>query len=386
MPSILDIRKKWFETERADEAKANVKTNPPRDPANFRDHIKMPWPYYAPAESLPAPLPTIEDIEKVRGTEGDLTQGFLAWFSHGYKYRVNGHFLVKFGRNVDIAQEAENLLFLSQHSSVRVPKLYAAFDHNGGDPTGAFRDPDGRQFLKKSRKLPTYCYLVEEFMEGGNLQDMWAYLHPDIQKDISIKLGEQYRLLREIPSPGYYGRVHEQPILHRFPGVHRLSNPLGLYKTYGDFANAVADIYEINMAYEPGPSPDGDQFALDHFRNEILSCQCTTPKFSNPNLYLSSIYLKPTTTVFPGGKQIFDVVLADWNGAAWLPAWVDAALVLQLGDFPTTQHNNFMQHGDPLAHDKLRLYASRGFNPFPYKDALWWIGGLVPASMRVKFE
>lgn len=398
MPSHSDLRMKWFGTDDQAEIEKMV-IDPTHAQEDFRRQIKMQWPYYAPTECLPAPLPTIEDIEKVAGTEDDLTRdrgGVMErWRESGFKYRVNGFFLVKIIGSVaaaDVAQEAENLLFLHENSSVRVPKLYAAFDHKGGDPYGLLRGTpgvprrrgDGRPAPPESRDhLPSYHYLIMGYPEAGSLQDKWHSLDHAARVDIGLKIGEQFRLLRSIPSPGYYGRVHEQPLRTVFEGMNRLPNPLGPYKTYSDFTNTLADIYEIRVALVP---PVVFEYAktfrgesewflylslLDNFRSEALACQASEPTFSHPSLCFANVYLEPNVAASQDGKEVFEVVLADWKSGGWLPGWVNAAALTRFHRDAETP-DELLSEEYHKSFDEIKEYATQALTPFPHKEVKWW--------------
>ena len=92
----LEVLRKWYGTDSPNEAFHQSREDwehlqePPREQC-----IKVPWPYYAPADCLPAPLPTLEDIEKERGTDNDFTKWKLG-LGDGFVFRVNDVFAVKF--------------------------------------------------------------------------------------------------------------------------------------------------------------------------------------------------------------------------------------------------------------------------------------------------
>ncbi|KAF1840885.1 uncharacterized protein K460DRAFT_436368 [Cucurbitaria berberidis CBS 394.84] len=102
-----------------------------------------------------------------------------------------GTCVVKMSYNPIILQEAEDLLFLQANSQVRTPTVYAVF-------------------ARETKPSPAY-YMVTEFIEGEMLTSKkWLSLSDKARTKICSKLCEQLRLLRSIPSEGYYGRVHNQ--------------------------------------------------------------------------------------------------------------------------------------------------------------------------------
>lgn len=121
-------------------------------------------PYYAPAESLPAPLPTVDEILKTPPEA----------FGNGLGrniYRVREHFLVKygscFGSETDISfQEGENMLFVQQSTNIPIPKLYAMF-HD--EETGL-------------------DFIIQEFIPGNCLGSVWRKLDGDQRKAIASQM------------------------------------------------------------------------------------------------------------------------------------------------------------------------------------------------------
>jgi hypothetical protein len=91
-------------------------------------------------------------------------------------------------------------------------------------------------------------YIVMEYIEGDTLDKVWDEMKDEERIKICTKLAEQLRLIRTIPSPGYYGRIHHQP----FPrGLEALDTPrnkiiseTGPFHTYAEFCKAVYDATE----------------------------------------------------------------------------------------------------------------------------------------------
>jgi tRNA A-37 threonylcarbamoyl transferase component Bud32 len=138
-------------------------------------------PYFAPAELLPAPLPTVAEIMTAPTR-----------LSKEYEkavYRVGEHFAVKFGAGVHL-QEGENMLFVQQSTSIPVPKVYAIF-HD---------------------KETEMDFIVQEYIPGRDLDPVWETLGTTEKQAIASQLRRYLGELRSIPSPGYYGGIWKQPI------------------------------------------------------------------------------------------------------------------------------------------------------------------------------
>ena len=54
----------------------------------------------------------------------------MGWTPDATVTAVGEHFVVKYGPKVKL-QEGENMLFVRQTTQIRVPTVYALFEHNG---------------------------------------------------------------------------------------------------------------------------------------------------------------------------------------------------------------------------------------------------------------
>ncbi|KAI9703953.1 MAG: hypothetical protein M1820_005735 [Bogoriella megaspora] len=364
MPRKPEVLQKWFGTDSQEEARRIYTADQDNlGDLSVEECVKLDLPYYAPAETLPAPLPTLKDIENARRTENDLTNWKLG-LGDGFVYRVNDVFAVKFGPNHALLQEAENIIFLQQHSKVRTPKLYAAYTHAEGDPLGYCSDNPPRWAARRysRHELPPFHYLVMEYIEGGSLENKWESLDKEAKINVCTKIGEQLRFLRSIPSSGYYGRVHCQPFNRETSMCQtRYKEPLGPYKTYGDIVTAIADSVEMKTAiskFDPsGEFHYGDQLTLEHFRGDLATLTHYEPKFTHSDLHFLNVMLKPTESKEDGEKEDYEIVLIDWARASWLPAWVEASDILR-----------YTIIKDPVL---FAWYVSQAFEPFPHADAVY---------------
>ncbi|EAT80119.1 hypothetical protein SNOG_12306 [Parastagonospora nodorum SN15] len=149
---------------------------------SYTGFTKIQIPFEAPSHP---PLPSWDEVEqafkghcKPRG--GNIEKAF----------RV-GAFVVKFGGDARIFQEAETLLFLQANSQVRAPKVYAAFT---------------RQLFEWTKH-----FIIMDYIEGETLSgEKWLSLSDTSRSIILSRLCEQFQILRSIPSEGYYGHVHRQ--------------------------------------------------------------------------------------------------------------------------------------------------------------------------------
>ncbi|KAK4142339.1 uncharacterized protein C8A04DRAFT_38292 [Dichotomopilus funicola] len=122
-------------------------------------------PYYAPANTLPAPLPTVEEI--LAATE-------FAGPKMRYETRkipvLKGCYAVKYGRDVTL-QEGENMLFIERYTNVPIPA---------------------------------------EYIRGRLLHSAWGKLASKEKQAIASQLRRDMDEVRNLPSPGYYGGIWRQ--------------------------------------------------------------------------------------------------------------------------------------------------------------------------------
>ncbi|KAK5652949.1 hypothetical protein OQA88_9428 [Cercophora sp. LCS_1] len=136
---------------------------------------RTPLPYFA--KDLPAPLPTIEQIQ-------DEKNHVLQTHRGNTVVRVGEHFVVKYGGDAHAPlSDGEMMLFVRRNCRVRVPTVYAIF-----------RD--------EATKLN---YLVMEYIAGKTLSELWPTLDEDAVKAYALQLRACLDELQGIPAPGYYG-------------------------------------------------------------------------------------------------------------------------------------------------------------------------------------
>ncbi|EUC46588.1 hypothetical protein COCMIDRAFT_25417 [Bipolaris oryzae ATCC 44560] len=203
-----------------------------------------------------------------------------------YVFRVRDQ-VFKVGDEQQIIEEAENLIYLAENSRVRVPKVY---------------------------KL-TYTD--------------WMSSTEEERTTLCARLREQYRLLRSIPSEGYYGRVHCQAF-DRKMGMFRTNckQSCGPYKTYEEFTSAVIRSAEVNALIrrvQEGEYLCEDQDTmLSEYKQALEISADRKPVFTHVDPSLKNIILRriPSTQDQPPD---WEVTLIDWAGAGWYPAWVQGA-------------------------------------------------------------
>ena len=242
-------------------------------------------PYAAPAELLPAPLPTVADILAAPVLPGCVGCGVVS---------AGEHYAVKYGKEKKLLQEGESLLFVQQSSNVPVPRLYALFH-------------DDETNLN---------FIVQELIPGTLLSKRWRELSTPEKQDITSQLRRHMDELRSIPSPGYYGGVWRQPIQDC---LFAEGGPGGV----------------TNQPY-PDSTISGPQVTEEAWTDAMWRLLNTS--VSNPNALKYISYLeRPYLAVFKGHHPVFthgdfqpvniilrddgQVVIIDWEKAGWYPSY-----------------------------------------------------------------
>jgi len=169
-------------------------------------------PYYAALNLLPTPLPTNAEIELLRvATSSDEARCILFF---------PPHFVVKYGSIISLV-EGQNMLFVSQRSNVRVPRVYAIY-------------------TEAATKIN---YIIMEYIEGETLQSAWLTLNSLDKVQIASNLSSYFDQLRALPSSGCYGSLGK---------LHFLSNMFWYPESPG----------------QPTPRPISGPFEIEEELNE----------------------------------------------------------------------------------------------------------------------
>ncbi|KAJ4286743.1 hypothetical protein N0V90_012995 [Kalmusia sp. IMI 367209] len=224
---------------------------------------------------------------------------------------------------------------------MRVPRVHAVFEHQGGDPHGLLqriptRFPDRSSLFK-------YYYVVMDFIPGTPcLQPVWDTLSIKTKAAVERKIGEQLRLLRSVPppEPAYYGRIHNQPwdtvnitaIRHSGPkGKQR-----GPYDTHKAFVSALIEtlVYEsvarnVDDFYEP------EKLYLECFE-EIMARSCgKNPVLTHMNLELHNVMVLDNVED-ENDPQIF---IIDWKTMGWMPAYMQTSKLMMRHNWLAVWHS-----------------------------------------------
>lgn len=245
-------------------------------------------PYYAPAELLPAPLPTVAEIlaSKHRISHEALTA----------VVRVGDHYAVKYGARTS-KQEGENMLFVQQSTSIPVPKVYAIFE---GQVAGY-----------------TTTFIVMEYIDGTLLNHAWGKLSASEKRHLVSQLRRYMDELR-IPAPGYYGGVWGQKILNEDFEDQATGLPFsepeisGPHETEEQFVEGMWHCLDraFTTSYARGPE-QRKRLLADMRRHYHNTFKGHKPVFTHADFFRGNIML----------RRDGSIVIIDWEYAGWYPSF-----------------------------------------------------------------
>lgn len=201
---------------------------------------------------------------------------------------VRQHYVVKFGLGVNLI-EGENMLFVRENTTIRVPRVYALYTN----------PESGKKFI------------VMERMIGQSLLSAWAGLSPSEKRSISSALQRHFDELRRLQPPKYFGSVGKRHFLDEIFWT-RDPDPLvnGPFNSEEDLNEAMVRKYVYNGG--------------SHFRAEYLR-QCFARIFKGHEATFTHGDFQPKNIIIcdegVAGDGAPSVAIIDWEKAGWYPSY-----------------------------------------------------------------
>lgn len=248
-------------------------------------------PYFSPADSLPAPLPSAEEVE----AQADLGPKHVPG---QHVVRVGEHFVVKYGWLVRPI-EGENMLYISDKTSIPVPRVYAIYQ-------------------KEDAERRTCTYIVMEHIDGQTLNERWSTLDFEAKAAIASQLRGFLDQLRRLPSPDSFGSLDNRPLYDAlFLTEEEQPEINGPFKTEAEIAEALV----LKLEREDDNFPAERASYYRHILPSVLRGD-GKPRFTHADLQTKNIMLRPDSTL----------VILDWQMAGWYPRyWEYAAAIFGCG-------------------------------------------------------
>lgn len=248
-------------------------------------------PFIADQRNLPAPLPTLDDIESAVEILSDTTGRKVVG--------VNIYFVVKYGMQVDPI-EGETMIFLAQSTQVPVPQVYALFQNPTKDTT----------------------YIVMERIKGSSLDQEWSRMSPEWKKAISIQLRDIVGDMRKLKSPGGYCSIGHRGLPDGVFWTDDASNPFaGPFDTESELNKALVSKYKQNGL---------SKYKANYYSRTFASLlQGHEPTFSHADLQRKNIIIRnsPATELRETKWEVAhpELVIIDWEFAGWYPSYWEYA-------------------------------------------------------------
>ncbi|KAH8902418.1 kinase-like protein [Coniochaeta sp. PMI_546] len=238
--------------------------------------------FRVPDEDLPAPLPTLADIKSAQGSDNLDVQ------SRHTIVRVNSHFVVKYGRNIEFL-EGENMVFVRESTNIRVPKLYAMFAEVSTD----------------------IRFLVMEYIPGKTLGRRYKELDRNQKQLVAVQLRRYFDELRSLPcpNPAYFGSLDGSGLRHFLFDFVGRDNPFcGPFETEEGINQALADKLRHQSQYsDPGSKK------ADFIKAALMAVfQGHKAVFTHSDFHCGNFIIQDD-----GGVAVIDWALAGWYPSHW---------------------------------------------------------------------
>jgi hypothetical protein len=210
--------------------------------------------------------------------------------------------------------------------------------------------------MSESPKGTMMYYMIMEYVDGITMsRDLFDGMSRR-EKDMILQgLAEQIQLLRSVEptvepdghrNGGYYGRIYHQGW---HPSFKLVTGPeLGLqgpYDTYDDFVSAVvkSTLHEGMMAYKE--FDESLRRRVANVKSAFGASKDTQPVLTHIDIKWSNIIVQPLDDKGDGeGPASYRVVLIDWDGLGWAPAFLQKLLVYERLNlpYPTKESGEFV--------------------------------------------
>ncbi|KAK2750784.1 hypothetical protein FQN55_001794 [Onygenales sp. PD_40] len=237
--------------------------------------------------SLPPDLPPLPTADEAR------TCPNVLWDRRSKVVAVNDRIVVKFGKLAN-PWEGQALIYLEQHvPDIPAPRLYAM--HH-----------DSNQF-----------FLVMQHVPGVSLDKIWPSPTMSQKDGITAKLQHIFGIMRQAESPWpntFFGSLDGGPVHHYLFWSMSDGRHLGPFDTEDAFVAGLTTNYRLACARKGWPDYKARYY--ETYLPHVL-------RGHRPTLTHGDVQPKNIVVAVNGtnaqGEQSFDVVLVDWESAAWCP-------------------------------------------------------------------
>jgi hypothetical protein len=144
-----------------------------------------------------------DQVEKRKEQLGTGYDGTICPFA----FKLSPTLAVKYGVKVKF-REAQNMLFIEQHTTIPVPKVYAVYScqalNKFGDPVKPASKQEGD---------PICTYIFMDLVAGTAIDEIWETWDDATHLNVRNELKDYVRQLREIPAENYVGGLNRGPVV-----------------------------------------------------------------------------------------------------------------------------------------------------------------------------
>lgn len=261
---------------------------PPPPPPPPPPRVQRPLPYEIlfsePADVLPAPLPSLEEIENSPNVIKSLWGRFVT--------RVGEPYVVKYGAGISPV-EGENLRYVRENTNLIVPRVFAIYQ-------------------QPVSETAVMTYIIMEHIPGDTLQSLWESLGDSRKSSIALQLKEIFTTLRALPHPGYFGSVGKKKFeddIFWTPKPNPAVN--GPFTTEEELINGL-----LERTVREGGERAKHRVAFYRRVLPVVFRGNGDPVFTHADFQLKNVMLRPD------GR----VVVVDWATSGWYPSYWEYAL------------------------------------------------------------
>ncbi|EXJ82321.1 hypothetical protein A1O3_06134 [Capronia epimyces CBS 606.96] len=246
-------------------------------------------PYYCDASLLPAPLPTVADVENTPNTLATGSSNVV---------RIGDHFVAKYGPQTRLrVQEGLNMIFVEQYLKIPIPRVYALYEENGRG------------------------YLIMQYIGGQTLEALWPSLSSDERWVILSKLRGIFDDMRSLspPSPPFFGSVDFGPLpyfLFWTPEPQKRVN--GPFTNEEEFCLGLVERVRQIFA-ENNMHMSRTEWLRKYFPRSLTGHR---PTFTHGDIQRKNIMVGRISST-DTGKEEFSVTIIDWENAGWYPNYFE---------------------------------------------------------------
>ncbi|KAI1313181.1 kinase-like protein [Xylaria venustula] len=281
---------------------------PPSSPSPSPSHSPSPPPppppqpatvlFSVPTSELPAPLPSVQEIEKSPNVLKELWSKRVV--------RMGQQYVVKYGGNTKPV-EGKNMIFARQHLQNMVPRVFAIYQR------------------PRQKPLSAITYIIMEYLHARPLSEIWSTLSENERLRIIDTLHHTLQILRSLPPPDYFG------------GLGSTSLNDEIFSTKGEPNRAINGPFrmesELIQAFISRYRTEGGDrvFQKAEYYRHVLPHVLQgngKPVFTHGDLQRNNIM------VGSEGK----VMIIDWATSGWYPIWWEYAMAMQASRWDDDWH------------------------------------------------